>query len=67
METDATSNDEITIMCFNVVGWYTTLANPTIESGYSVVFGCFSACFAVWRQERRPWLLLMVIAEVVAS
>ena len=40
----------ITIMCFNVVGWYTTLESPTIEqSGFcSVVFGCFSACFAVW-------------------
>ena len=40
----------ITGMCFNVVGWYTPLDNPTIEqSGFcSVVFGCFSACFAVW-------------------
>ena len=58
----------ITIMCFNVVGWYTTLDNPTIEqSGFcSVVFGCFSALCCVARQERRQvtWLLLMVIAEV---
>ena len=40
----------ITVMCFNVVNWYTTLESPTIEqSGFcSVVFGCFSACFAVW-------------------
>ena len=32
----------ITVMCFNVVGWYTTLDNPTIEqSGF--VASCSAA------------------------
>lgn len=40
----------ITIMCFQVTNWMMSLEQPTLEqSGFcSVIFGCFSACFAVW-------------------
>ena len=40
----------ITIMCFQVTNWMMGLEQPTLEqSGFcSVIFGCFSACFAVW-------------------
>jgi len=40
----------ITIMCFQVTSWMMSLEQPTLEqSGFcSVIFGCFSACFAVW-------------------
>lgn len=40
----------ITIMCFQVTNWFITLPDPTLnQSGFcSVIFGCFSACFAVW-------------------
>jgi len=40
----------ITIMCFQVTIWFMALEAPTLEqSGLcSIIFGCFSACFAVW-------------------
>lgn len=40
----------ITIMCFQVTSWFISLPDPTLnQSGFcSVIFGCFSACFAVW-------------------
>jgi len=40
----------ITIMCFQVTSWMMSLEQPTLEqSGFcSIIFGCFSACFAVW-------------------
>lgn len=40
----------ITIMCFQVTNWFISLPDPTLnQSGFcSVIFGCFSACFAVW-------------------
>ena len=40
----------ITIMCFQVTSWMMSLDDPTLEqSGFcSIIFGCFSACFAVW-------------------
>lgn len=40
----------ITIMCFQVTSWMMSLDAPTLEqSGFcSIIFGCFSACFAVW-------------------
>jgi len=40
----------ITIMCFQVTNWMISLEDPTLnQSGFcSVIFGCFSACFAVW-------------------
>ena len=40
----------ITIMCFQVTTWFISLPDPTLnQSGFcSVIFGCFSACFAVW-------------------
>jgi len=40
----------ITIMCFQVTNWMMSLEQPTLEqSGFcSIIFGCFSACFAVW-------------------
>jgi len=40
----------ITIMCFQVTSWAMSLEEMSIEqSGFcSIIFGCFSACFAVW-------------------
>ena len=40
----------ITIMCFQVTNWMISLEDPSLnQSGFcSVIFGCFSACFAVW-------------------
>ena len=40
----------ITIMCFKVTSWMISLEDPTLnQSGFcSVIFGCFSACFAVF-------------------
>ena len=40
----------ITIVCFQVTSWAMSLEQMSIEqSGFcSVIFGCFSACFAVW-------------------
>jgi hypothetical protein len=40
----------ITVMCFQVTSWFISLPDPTLnQSGFcSVIFGCFSACFAVW-------------------
>ncbi len=40
----------ITIMCFQVLSWAMSLENISLEqSGLcSVIFGCFSACFAVF-------------------
>jgi hypothetical protein len=40
----------ITLMCFQVTNWMMSLEQPTLEqSGFcSIIFGCFSACFAVW-------------------
>jgi len=40
----------ITIMCFQVLGWAMSLEKLSLEqSGLcSVIFGCFSACFAVF-------------------
>jgi len=40
----------ITFMTFRVTGWMISLPDPTLnQSGFcSVVFGCFSATFAVW-------------------
>jgi hypothetical protein len=40
----------ITIMCFQVLQWAMSLENLSLEqSGLcSVIFGCFSACFAVF-------------------
>ena len=51
MEADATSNDAGNHHhVLQRGGLVHNLDNPTIEqSGFcSVVFGCFSACFAVW-------------------
>lgn len=40
----------ITIMCFQVTNWMISLPDPTLnQSGFcSIIFGCFSGCFAVW-------------------
>jgi hypothetical protein len=40
----------ITVMCFQVTTWFITLQDPTLnQSGFcSIIFGCFSGCFAVW-------------------
>jgi hypothetical protein len=40
----------ITIMCFQVTNWMMSLEQPTLEQSAfcSVIFGCFSGCFAVW-------------------
>ena len=40
----------ITIMCFQVTNWMMSLNSQRLSNqGFcSVIFGCFSACFAVW-------------------
>ena len=40
----------ITVMCFYVTWWMIGLPDPSINqtSFASIIFGCFSGCFAVW-------------------
>ena len=40
----------ITIMAFYVTNWMISLPDPTINQTTfsSIIFGCFSGCFAIW-------------------